>query len=112
MQNYATPQLAAIPFYNEKSVCRIIRNGYEKHLNIINIYFGLKFIWCEHTFYKKFTYLCDNIFANAYSVKLNAINNIKALALFLFPKIANLRNQHEVKCNAHVFAWALLLLAG
>lgn len=27
--------LSAIPFYNEKSVCRIIRNGYEKHLGTI-----------------------------------------------------------------------------
>lgn len=63
-------------------------------------------------FIKNLHIVCNNIFANAYSVKLNAINNIKALALFLFPKIANLRNQHEVKCNAHVFAWALLLLAG
>ena len=35
MQNYATPPLTTIPFYNEKSVCRIIRNGYEKHLGTI-----------------------------------------------------------------------------
>ena len=91
MQNYAAPPLTAIPFYNEQSVCRIIRNGYEKHHNIIKYINVTKFIWYGSTLYKKITCLCNNILAKTYSVKLIAINHIKALALFLFPKIANFK---------------------